>query len=50
MAITFSDPEVSVELIWMRVAEPNVGHMTTDVVLSTKVIATADKKAELKLA
>lgn len=48
MAITFSDPEVSAVVIWMRVPEPNVGHVTIVVVLSTKVIGTADKKAELK--
>ncbi len=44
MAITFSDPEVSAVVIWTRVPEPNVGHVTIVVVLSTKVIGTADKR------
>jgi len=49
MAITFSDPEASAAVTWTRVAEPNVVQTTVDVVLSTKVISTADKKAEFKL-
>lgn len=50
MAITFPDPEASAVVIWTRVAEPNVVQTTVFVVLSTKVIGTADKKAEFKLA
>lgn len=50
MAITFPDPEASAVVIWTRVAEPNVVQTTVDLVLSTEVIGTADKKAEFKLA
>lgn len=44
IAITFSDPEVSVVVIWTRVAEPNVGHVTTDVAYQQRLSTQLTKR------